>query len=252
MVNFRFKIDTVGAKKALESGINALLKEVQKDFLTKYYSSVKMRLLDKSIQGYFFSKTVQVLAEMQSEYFGDGLVAQQDPTAFLQPHYIKAVEKEIAENFAMAASQVSSKSDLEIVLLTDDFLGFGKEGDIKGTTPIQWLVYFLIGALDTDLYWVDAETYFLFTGESPQGQLGRFGVGHLWHINSEESKKRLDALLRGSGKSLEQIKHPQSGKAGKNWFADVITPAEIQSLIIMPSINQSIEFVQSKYANYRI
>lgn len=249
---FKFQVNTADAQKKLKEGIDNLLKEVQKDFISKYYTEVKVRLLNRSVHNYFFSKTLQVVADMQSEYFGDGMIAQEDPTAFLHPEYVKALEKEISENFTMAAANISPNSELNIDLLSDEFLGFGKEGDVTGTTPIQWMVYFLVGALDTDLYWVDADTYEAFTGEAPSGQLGRFGVGHLWHIQSEESKNRLNAKLKTIGKNLEQLKHPQSGKAGKNWFADILTEAELNSLVIAPAVQESIAFVQAKYANFRV
>lgn len=251
-VKLKFQVDTKEAKQALKNGIDSLLKEVQKDFLSKYYSSLKLKLLSNSVHSYFFSKTLQAVAAMQSEYFGDGMIAQDDPTAFLHGEYVRAIEQEIIQNFTLAASTVSPNSELDLILLSDEFLGFGKEGDMRGTAPIQWMVYFLVGALETDLYWVDADTYELFTGESPQGQLGRFGIGHLWHIQSDDAKVRLNAKLSTVGKNLEQLKHPQSGKAGKNWFADILTEAEINNLIIQPAIVESTEFIQAKYANYRV
>jgi len=249
-IKVKLKANATKAEAAIGGQINTLIKDIEKTLKTTYIAELKKQLLTSSVQNYFISKTLQVFAEIQAEYFSSSVVASQDPTSFLQGGYISSIETEIRNNFALAATSVSPDSELELVLLSDGFCGFGKEGDVTGTAPIQWLVYFLVGSFGNDLYWISLDAYEAIKGRSP-GQLGRFGDGHLWTITSGEEKLSINSRLKSAGYSysLEQLKHPQSGKAGKNWFAGVLSEEEIQSMVIQPAVENAVKYVQARYAN---
>jgi hypothetical protein len=242
-------------KMKISSTDNVNLKTVQKriksfkqEFKKEVVVEIKKRLLNPATAEPYITQIISVLSEMQGEYWGGGgLASQEDPTQITAARYAEAVRGEVLKNFASAAKSVDGQAGtVSLVLLSNDFLGIGSEGDRKGNRPIQWLSYFLSGNLDNDLYWVNQEHYEIFKGRS-SGDLGRFGVGHMWHVGPEEARK-LNAQLKAAGKSysLEALRHPQSGKAGKDWFGNVWSAVDFYQQVQTPAVNAALERVQSR------
>lgn len=250
-LNLKLGVDTKAQSSQIKQSIESTLERVKKEVLDRYYLNIKIKLLSAEVQGYFIEKTIGVLEDMQADYWGSGAAAEEDPTNVGRGEYKQAVAAEIRRNFAIAASKVSPMSELDLVLLSDEFIGIGSEGDIKGTSPIQWLVYFLVGALETDLIWVNQETYAIFKGGKSASSLGRFGVGELWQMDARERAIR-DAQLKKAGKpGIDTYIHPQSGRAGKNWFDGVLTAPEVKLLVVDPALQEAIAHVQSRIGSIK-
>jgi len=224
------------------------LKRIKPEFNKAYAIELKKQLLNPSSAEPYIAMALAILSEIQSEYWGgSGLASQEDPTKVTASLYGEALRSEILKNFATAAKTIDDAAfTINIVLISNQFLGIGMEGDDKGTKPIQWLSHFLLGNLESDLYWVNAEHYEIFKGQ-PGSNLGRFGVGHLWKITGEESAV-LNAKLKRAGKSytVEALKHPQSGKAGRDWFSKVWDAVDFYSLVQAPALNAAFDSVQYK------
>jgi hypothetical protein len=235
---------TLGSSKNPFTQIEKFIARIEKEAKKIFQIELTKKLLDGGVHSQYASEVMSILLEMQSDYFS-GAVGQEDPTRPFTSENAAAVIAEVSNNFRKAAASISENIDnLSIVLLSDDFLGIGKEGDKKGTAPIQWLAYFISGSLDTDIYWINQETYGLITGETKS--LGRFGVGHLWHIvgdNKESLSKRLGKL----GISLDSLKHPQSGKAGKDWFSKVWETLDFYEIVYAPALETTYLRIQELF-----
>lgn len=224
------------------------LKSVKDSFNKEVATEIRKRLLNPGTAEPYIGGVLTVLTEMQAEYWGGGgLAAEEDPTNLTATRYAEVVRSEVLKNFSGAAKTMDVETGtINLVLLSNEFLGVGTEGDTKGNRPIQWLSYFLSGNLDNNLYWINQEHYEIFKGKA-SGDLGRFGIGYMWHVGQDEAVV-LNAKLRSAGKSytVEALKHPQSGKSGKDWFANVWELVDFNTHIQMPAVNMALERMQSK------
>lgn len=219
------------------------LKKSKEEFSKQVAIELQKRLLNPSTAEPYIAATLGVLTLMQAEYWGGELKGEDDPTKLTAARYGGAIRAEILKNFAKGAKTLNPVTGtVDLVLLSNDFLGIGMEGDTKGERPIQWLAYFLSGNIEDNLYWIDKEHYEIFKGDSAPS-LGRFGVGELWTISSPEELNKLSGLLKKAGKSynIQALKHPQSGKAGRPWFESVWQSVDFNQHIQMPAINAALE-----------
>lgn len=237
----------ISAKNNIDlKSIRKKFKSFKTEFQKEVVIEIKKRLLNPSTAEPYIAEAISILSEMQGEYWGGGSAAEEDPTMLTASRYSEAIRTEVLKNFAKAAKTVDGASGtVNLVLLSNDFLGIGSEGDKKGNRPIQWLSYFLSGNLDNDLYWIDQEHFEIFKGYTA-GDLGRFGVGYMWHITSQEVPS-LNAKLKAAGKSytVDKLRHPQSGKAGKDWFARVWSVVDFYQHIQLPAVNAALERMQA-------
>lgn len=248
-VNIPVKITPNNQQKNPFAGIEDFVDKLEGNIKKIFSIELKKRLLDGSIHAQYASEVMSILLEMQATYFS-GAVGQEDPTRLFKSENMAAVASEISTNFRNAAASVAEgTTSVSITLLSDDFLGIGKEGDKKGTAPIQWLAYFLSGSLESDLYWINTETFEMITGEVKN--LGRFGVGCMWQIEPDR-KEGIARKLSSFGISLDSLKHPQSGKPGKDWFDSVWKNLDFYEVIYAPALEATFLRVKEMFIKEKV
>jgi hypothetical protein len=237
-------------KTQLSTNLKARLEE-------NYYTELRSKMTsDPNVHAVFYAPILQVYLEMQQAYFGKGAAASEDPTKFLEGTQVEAIKAEVTNNLKHAASKLNkdTASNLTIELLRGEFTGeiSPPSKDEKELSPVRWTVFFLHGAFYSDLLWINSSNYKLLKGYTP-GHLGRFGVGHLWHVPNERYgdtvasfKKRLkDADVP---ESYDQLKHPQSGQKGNPaWFEGVwpIINRNLDHSLLQPALKTAMDKTMS-------
>jgi hypothetical protein len=228
------------------------LKRYEEEFFKVLDEEIKARLISGEVALPVIEETKKILEEMQADYWSSNNsdVIVEDPTALARSEHLTAVTNEILKNFREAASQFSSRGgSLRLIHLSDEFVGTGNE-DKKSDQPIIWLHYFLNGnQLEDNLVWINQETYdklqrvssgsYTAGHESSAEGLGRFGVGYMACIRNIDGFNKLLKTAKIS-KTFEELKHPQSGKAGRAWFEGILSRTlNIQETIIQPALDQT-------------
>lgn len=238
--------------KQLDKAAGTQLKKLKKDIHQYYYEEIKKQIGLPAFVGAVIKVTVQIVHSMQKEYWGGSgkLVLQEDLTQLGHPEHIEAIKEEVVRNLAMA--EVDPKSETVIVeAISEDFMGTGSDNDEMSTKKrIPWLHYFIMGHFEGNLIWVNPEVYEIIKGDEGEG-LGRFGNGYMWHLWPGENK-RISAQLKGSGIKLSDLKHGQSGKAGKDWFADIFNMVDIVGLVMQPALDKAMERVAREQAQKKV
>lgn len=236
-INLNTKVQGA-AGSSVSNNISKLIEVYKNKLFKAYYTEISLILRSPELHSIFINRVIDILFKMQGEYWGDSLVSEQDKTNVANERYLNAVKVEVTQNFNAAAASLNQETgEFYLTILSNNFIGIGKEGDKTGTAPIQWLVHFLIGNLENDLYWVNQELYSIFRGGEESGALGRFGNGYLWQMSRKEISLRNNQLKSaGYSFTMADFKHPQSGKSGKNWFEGILTQADIMTLIQTPAL----------------
>ena len=216
-----------------EQNLDKIIEDAVSKFKKELVNGIKLGLLSSSVHEALSSKAIAILNNMQAAYWGgaSSMIKQEDPTQFGLPTQQSKMRAEIYKNLQIAASSILDDGTIEFTPISDEFMGIG--GDAGGSEGIPWMAYFLSGALDTDLVWISTDTFSKLMGDSGEGSgsLGRFGVGHMWHVNVTQGKKSFSNWLKSVGLKYDQLRHPQSGKGGQDWFADLIPDSGIVDLI---------------------
>lgn len=221
----------------LNKVIKEKLKNYEKDLKKAFFNELAILLKSPETAEPYIAETLKILNEMQAYYWGAGLAAQEDPTRLGLPEHQAAVRQEIYLNFQKA--QINAESgEIKITLLSDAFMGIGSDDGKRRGPGIPWLGYFVTGSLQTDLFWINKEVYAILKPEDAGRSLGRFGVGELWHFTTE-GQQILKARLNNSKYTLQELKHPQSGKQGKNWFEDVWNKISLINLLQDKALNRA-------------
>ncbi len=219
---------TVNASKL---NYDQVIEEAISKFKKELVTGLRLGILSSSVHEALSSKAIEILNNMQAEYWGgaSGDILKEDPTQFGLPEQHAKIRTEIYKNLQLASSSIAADGTIEFTPISDAFMGIG--GDSGGEAGgIPWMAYFLSGALDVDLVWISTDTYAKLKGSSP-GSLGRFGVGHMWHVDTAEGRGRFSNWCASVGLNYDQLKHPQSGKAGQDWFRELIPSSGIVDLI---------------------
>lgn len=224
------KKGTIKAKIVPQSNTNIdnILQDYIKKFKSEYINGIRLALANPSIGELLVVQCIDILNRMQDRYWGGASsIVEEDPTQLGLPEQHQKARIEILKNLQEASNTVTEDGEFSLTIMTDSFMGTGM--DSKGTDGIPWLHYFLEGALDSNLVWINTEVYSKLNTDEGQVQLGRFGVGHMWHIvNIEGFNSRLKAAgLDESTYNYSSLKHPQSGQKGQPWFSDVVRQSGI-------------------------
>lgn len=226
--------------------VKAKIKEFEEAVKKEYFLQLSRRLLDPAIAEIAVREIVAVLAVMQAEYLS-GPIGAEDPAKLAGSAQVAAVRQEVYSNFAKAAKSLSPENfTFSLTLLSDEFMGYGSSNEATGP-GIPWLYYFLEGSsFDSNLLWINRETYEIIKGVEA-GDLGRFGDGYLWTCDEAEMQL-ITAKLKaaGSSKTAESLRHPQSGKAGYNWFGDVVKAIDFHELVQKPAYMEAIRVAEMK------
>lgn len=190
------------------------LERYKKDIERQYYIEVKNVMFNFSTAIPYIQLAMEILEQMQDAYWGPAgsTVKREDPTQLAKKGQRQAVQLEIYKNIQATAQTIGAGlaggEEIHLTLLSDEFIGIGKEGDTSGSESIQWLIYFLQEHSKGEgvLVWVNSGLAASLGKKSYN--LGRFGRGHLWTIDPE-------------GKEAEIIKAKVGGEDG---FADLIFP----------------------------
>ena len=232
-------------KKYEQEFFNVLEKEIRAGFISQ---------IDKIIQP-VVEETNRILEEIQANYWGSGEILQEDPTAVARGEHLAAVSAEIKANFLQSIESFNIHGGpLKLTHLSNEFVGTGSS-DTKSNKSIVWLHYFLEGnQLEDNLVWINIDTYdklqeigSAYTeGHGSFDRLGRFGVGYMACIRNIEG---FNALLKRAkvGKTFEELKHPQSGKEGRDWFNGILgRTVYLKELVILPAIERTRDRVTLK------
>lgn len=182
---------------------------------------IKKNLLSSGFMNSVITRSKQIVNQLQAGYFGGN--AKDDKTAI--GIYDSAIEAEIRKNIANFAANLTNAGVQSFDILSDEFIGVGKEGDKQGTTPIQWLIYFIDEGFEgKKLLWFNRELADKFDSNSKN--LGRFGNGILIEVDDETALKYSSNL------------HPQSGKPaiGTKVFTDLIVANDFTVHVLAPAI----------------
>lgn len=138
------------------------------------------------------------------------------------------IRAEIEKNLRIAQASVSvgSTINLEITLLSDEFIGIDTGGPTDNTdaTPMRWLYFFIYGDLERNLYWLPASAVRELKAEH---YLGRFEQGYL--ISSERASSINKRLKRNAA-----IPQP-TGEPNPDLFQSILSEQLIVQLIINPA-----------------
>jgi hypothetical protein len=197
-----------------------------------FYSEVKKNFLRESFLNSIMTRLVAVLDEIQGEYFSG--VAADDPTNPAREGWVSAIKGEVRQNILNLVSNIGSDGIKSFTILSDKFIGKGKEDDKTGSSPIQWLVHFIDGNFEDNLLWVD-QKFIDENGWKVEDSLGRFGVGF---------------LVKGTPHMMELYKdnkHPQSGKQGigADVFLKAVTQNDLNDLVVKPAVEATIKYLNS-------
>lgn len=218
------------------------LENYKKALLTEYYKELSRRLLSPISAEPYIQEILKVLQEMQQEYWGgaDQTILKEDRTQFGLKEHEMLVRLEVIKNFQNAAKTIQTGSEnVNIVLLSNEFMGIGAN---SGSNGIPWLAYFLSGSLDVDLIWINPDIYEALKNEPAPGALGRFGSGYMWHL-SPDNAPWFNAKLKSAGisETYDSLKHPQSGKPGRDWFSGIWESVSFEQLIRQPALQAAQE-----------
>ena len=225
---------------AVDKQVSDLLKNLEK----RFYNGISLALIDHEVGTVLSEACKGVLLDMQAEYFDNATKEEikKDPTQFGLQSQLSKIDQEVRKNLQEASSRVRD-GEFELTLLSDEFIGKGGGGNSESGIP--WLYFFLEGGiLDSDLLWISVDVYnslMQASGKSTASNLGRFGMGHMWHV-PKESAPSINAWLIKAGISLtyNDLIHPQSGKAGSDWFGDVIANSGIVEVIT----NKALKYIK--------
>lgn len=186
-----------------------------------------------------------ILQEMQGEYYAGSSVGSEDPADFSD---VELIVQEITNNIEKTLKVVPTSEGIKwsALFVSDEFVGFGDNSIVgRPTDPgkpgtLPWISFFLGGAIEDNLFWVDRDTKEKL-GISTN-HLGRFGAGFL--IHAREGFKQ--GVLAGK-------KHPISGKPGRPWFEGfeekVTSDPRFMSLYIEPAKKQATDEVLTEIIN---
>jgi hypothetical protein len=214
------------------SGLQAKLTDLEKKAKETFYSHVKANLTQGDFVNSIMTRLIAVLDEIQSEYFSG---VETDPTNPARQEYVRAIREEVQKNIATFASSMSMEgSSGSFDILSDEFIGKGKEDDTKGNSPIQWLIFFIEGNLEDNLLWVDEEFIQKYNWKV-SGGMGRFGAGFLVQASPEMM------TLYGDHK------HPQSGKPGmgSEAFIKAVTEDDLNQFVIQPAVTATTNYISN-------
>lgn len=217
-------------KKAF-SNIKKLIKEKQILINKFYYEEVKNLLISPKAVQTFQDVVLARFRKIQSGYFS-GEAGQEDPTR--PSAHGDEIRAEVLKQLELSTRTIDQTGILQLTLLSDEFLGISTEGPAskKDPTPMRWIYYFLVGALDSDMYWVNQSSYEKVYKRSG-ANLGRFGDGFLL---SPEKGSSLEKLLKSKGVP----KHPQSNQPGNpDLFAGMSKEVDLKSLVLIPALNKA-------------
>lgn len=208
--------------------IDTILESYIQKLKLEYINGIKLALQNPSIGELLVVQCIDILNRMQNRYWGGAsdIILSEDPTQFGLPEQHQKIRSEILKNLQIAASSVSPEGDIDLVILSNEFIGTGSSSSTEG---LPWLHYFLEGSLDTNLVWINPDIYSKLNPDSGGVNLGRFGVGHMWHISNIEG---FNSILKSSGVdtniyNYDSLKHPQSGQPGQQWFSNVVRKSTI-------------------------
>lgn len=235
----RAKIDK-SAIRSLISTIQARLSEMQPKILSKAALIARDRM--KSNPVVFIAPVLEILREMQGEYYAGSSVGAKDPADFEEG---AAVTLEVVRNLNKTLVVIPTKEGLtwQATVVSEEFVGFGDNSIVgkptdrgkPGTLP--WIAFFLAGSIEENLLWM-SDDILEKIGWTHVNHMGRFGKGFLMR----GTKKRI-AMLKARGVSKEEVLHPISGKAGRDWFnglhEKISKDPRFFNMYIQPAIRQA-------------
>lgn len=212
----------VSAKLVGEADLEGKILEVLDKYKKQFIIGLKIGLTASPAPALLIKACIEILNEMQSNYWGgaSSTILAEDPTQFGLPEQKEKVMREILLNLDEAAASITLEGTMRFQLFSDDFYKEG--GDPE--TAIPWMQYFVEDkGLDDGLVWISQEVRAKLLPNRGAAELGRFGVGHMWHLK-EMSPAQFNGWLTEAktGKTYDELKHPQSGKGKQDWFADVL------------------------------
>lgn len=223
--------------------------ELKREFSKVYYQQVAERLRSAEVQNFYVNRVLFVLNELQSEFWGgaSSIILEQDKTQLTAELWETHVRAEVSKNFNQIASSIAGGETTELFffVLSDEFIGLDK--DDNSSEPIAWLKHFFIGHLEGNLIWVNPKIYEAIK-HKPAGKLGRFGIGHLWHL-AEGEEEKIDSALEAAGISerVSDLRHPQSNKPARSDLIEHLrSDKEFLSQVIMPAKDKAIEMLAAK------
>lgn len=224
------------------------VRDIKQDITMTFFKEVNKNIQSSEFTSAITAEVSKIVHSMQKEYWGGSgeIVLQEDPTQLIHKEHLDAIQGEVLRNTKSIV--IDPKTGLgSFEAISQGFIS-GSSTDEGSSTNIPWLRYFLYGHFEGDLIWVNQEVYEIFKGESA-GDLGRFGVGYLWNLLPSE-RKILSAKLQlsGSNINLSDLKHGQSGKAGRDWFADILSKINFSMLVTVPAEESTNKKVLAKWS----
>lgn len=216
------KLKVIGLSDITRSTRDLFTKSERK-YKQKLYKYIRDEIRSPETEEAYYRVVKSVLNSMQKFYFsGRGSTkVKDDPTRFDNTKFDSAIRSEISTNINIAASKfrfepTAKNITLSITVLSNEFLGIGQSVHPKDPTPMKWIGFFLMGALETDLIWINEERAALL-GEmwGVDFELGRFGEGFLYQAGSNAQKAAIRSAFKAHGLNYLDFRHPQSGKAGQ-------------------------------------
>jgi len=181
------------ANKKIQNKIEEIQNEKIKLLSDLFYSeALPVTMSSPAVTSLYAGVIFEVFLKWQSEYFDPTpAVSSTDRTGF--KFYKTEIEAEVTKNIIQSANNYKGKKGpykMDLLLLSDDFIGTSKRGDKKGNQPIQWATYFIDGMehrSGVKLLWMNLELMEALKVKS-KGNLGRFGTGVLQELTPSREK----------------------------------------------------------------
>ena len=233
-----FSADTAEAKEQ----VLKKLEEIKVFYQKEFNKGIKVALISPEVVKALGDACATALERLQEPYWGTGQVAEEDPTNVGKAEYGVMIRMEVKRNLEEAV--VTPEGSLNLTIIKESFYGGGGgSGGTGGGTSIPWLYYFIEGGLETDLVWVSSES---LTALGLNGSAGRFGMGHMWVVPSEEVEE-----IKGwfESKGVPYLPHPQSGKGPMRVFDNVVEESNIISMIVGLATEYANRSLMTQYKN---
>lgn len=221
--------------------IDKILKQTQTKLVKEIFKQIKKALVSEVVVNRFQQVALNRFRAIQVGYFGSN-VGEDDPTAPM--YYENEIRQEVKTQLALSAASVNIQTgNIALTVLSDSFLGIDTAGPqtTKDPTPMRWIYYFIFSSFNTDLLWVNQETYAAIFPSRGGGELGRFGKGYLIEINTAGRKEYFEKALSSRGLDYNSLIHPQSNKTGNpSLFLGMAQEANFNELVVNPAVRAAI------------